>query len=63
MKFSQVLRMLLKDGWFVQRQEGSHLIMRHPTKKGQIVMTNHGSLEMGKGLQDKILKLAGLRKH
>ncbi len=61
MKFSEVLRKLLRDGWFVQRQEGSHLIMRHPMKKGQIVMTNHGRMEMGKGLENKILKAAGLK--
>ena len=62
MKYSQVLKVLFKDGWFVVRQEGSHMIMRHPLKKGQIVMTIHGSLEMGKGLQYKILKTAGIKK-
>ncbi len=33
-------------GWFVIRQSGSHMIMQHPTKKGQIVCPNHGSREM-----------------
>ncbi len=38
--------MLQKDGCFVIRQSGSHMIMQHPTKKGQIVCPNHGSREM-----------------
>lgn len=60
MKSRQLLRILFKDGWYVIRQEGSHVIMRHPVKEGQIVMTSHGSMEMGKGLQQKILKSAGI---
>ena len=53
--------MLKKDGWFIVRQKGSHMIMHHPTKKGQIVVPNHGSNEVGKGLEKKIKKDAGLR--
>ena len=30
------------------------------TKKGTIIFPNHGSQEMGKGLENKILKDAGL---
>ncbi len=32
------------------------MIMAHPTKKGQIVCPNHGSQEVGKGLEKKIKK-------
>ncbi|MBI2268798.1 MAG: type II toxin-antitoxin system HicA family toxin [Bacteroidetes bacterium] len=60
MKSSELIRTLKKDGWFVIRQAGSHMIMRHPTKSGQIVVPSHGSQEVGKGLQNKILKDAGL---
>jgi mRNA interferase HicA len=52
--------MLKKDGWVVQRQSGSHLIMIHPFKKGQISCPNHGSKKIGKGLAIKILKESGL---
>jgi len=52
--------LLQKDGWFVIRQSGSHMIMIHPTKKGQIVCPNHGSHEVGKGLEKKIKKDAGI---
>ena len=46
MKSNELIRLLQKDGWFVIRQSGSHMIMQHPTKKGQIVYPNHGSHEM-----------------
>jgi mRNA interferase HicA len=48
------------DGWFVIRQTGSHMIMEHSTKKGQIVCPYHGANEIGKGLERKIKKDAGI---
>jgi len=61
MKCSELIRLLKKDGWFVFRQSGSHLIMKHPEKDGQIVVPDHGSSEVGNGLKNKILKDAGLK--
>lgn len=60
-KSSELVRLLTKDGWFVIRQTGSHMIMVHATKKGQIVCPNHGSHEVGKGLEKKIKKDAGIK--
>lgn len=34
MKSSGLVRLLKKDGWYVIRQTGSHMIMEHPSKKG-----------------------------
>jgi predicted RNA binding protein YcfA (HicA-like mRNA interferase family) len=61
MKSSELIRLLKKDGWFVVRQAGSHMILEHPVKKGQIVCPFHGSNEVGKGLEMKIKKDAGLK--
>jgi predicted RNA binding protein YcfA (HicA-like mRNA interferase family) len=36
--------------------------MRHETKNGTIIFPNHGSQEMGKGLENKILKDAAIKK-
>ncbi len=60
MKSSEI-RILKKDGWFVIRQSGSHMIMKHPTKKNQITVPNHDSHEVGTGLANKIQKYAGLK--
>lgn len=61
MKSGELLRVLNKDGWFTLRQKGSHIILAHPFKKGQIVFPYHGSHEVGKGLEKKIKKDAGIK--
>jgi mRNA interferase HicA len=61
MKSSELVRIIKQDGWYVIRQEGSHMIMRHDTKPGQLVVPMHGSKEVGKGLAAKMLKDAGIK--
>jgi predicted RNA binding protein YcfA (HicA-like mRNA interferase family) len=61
MKCSELLRILIKDGWYVISQSGSHLKLGHPEKGNIITFPNHGSQEIGKGLEKLILKDAGLR--
>jgi predicted RNA binding protein YcfA (HicA-like mRNA interferase family) len=61
MKSSELIRLLHRDGWYDVRQKGSHITMRHPTKTEQISVPNHGNGEVGKGLENKILKTAGLK--
>lgn len=62
MKCSQLYKILIKDGWYPVSQKGSHVKMKHETKNGIIIFPNHGSQEMGKGLEKKILKDAGIKK-
>lgn len=62
MKCSELYRILTKDGWYAVSQKGSHVKMRHKIKKATIIFPNHGSQEMGKGLEKKILKDAGINK-
>jgi mRNA interferase HicA len=38
------------------------MIMIHRQKTNQLVVPNHGSAEMGKGLEKKILKEAGIKR-
>jgi predicted RNA binding protein YcfA (HicA-like mRNA interferase family) len=61
MKCSELLRLLIKDGWEVISTKGSHMKMKHPQKSGIIIFPDHGSREMGKGLEMKIRKDAGLK--
>ncbi len=61
MKSSQLVNLLKNDGWFVVRQTGSHMIMKHPNKKGQIICPFHGSHVVGKGLEKKIKRDAGIK--
>ncbi len=61
MKCSELLRLLLKNGWVVISTKGSHLKLRHPQKPGIIIFPDHGANEMGKGMERKIRKDAGLK--
>ena len=61
MKSSEFYRLLIKDGWFPVSQSGSHIKMKHDKKSGIIVFPNHGSQEVGKGLEKRLRKDAGLK--
>ena len=61
MKYSELLRLLKRNGWFEVRQSGGHVIMQHPQNEQQLTVPNHGSKEIGKGLQQKIMKQTSLK--
>lgn len=61
MKCSEAFRILLKDGWYPISQSGSHVKLKHLLKEGIIIFPNHGSQELGKGLQQKLFKKAGIK--
>jgi predicted RNA binding protein YcfA (HicA-like mRNA interferase family) len=52
----------MKDGWYAVSQKGSHIKLKHDSKDGIIIFPNHGSQEVGKGLEKKILKNAEINK-
>lgn len=58
MKCSELLRILYRDGWYVKSQKGSHVKLVHEIKIGTIIFPNHGSSEIGKGLEMNIRKKA-----
>ncbi len=62
MKCSELYRILVRSGWFPVSQRGSHIKMIHDKKEGNIVFPNHGDDEVGKRLERKILKIAGIKK-
>ena len=61
MKTNELIRKLKKAGCYLQRQgKGSHEIWYSPITEKEFVVPNHGSQEMGKGLEQKIKKDAGI---
>ena len=60
LKFSELFRALKKDGWYIVRQRGSHVLMQRHKKKGQLTVPSHASKEVKKGLLNSILKQAGI---
>ena len=56
----EAVALLVADGWIHVRTSGSHMIFKHPNKPGLIIVPQHGSKDLGKGLVKAILKQAGL---
>lgn len=55
-----LIKMIKKDGWTLDRVKGSHHIYVHPVKTGTVVIPVHrGTLAMGTA--NSILKQAGLK--
>lgn len=42
MRFREVEKILLADGWYEVAQKGSHHQYNHPTKKGKVTIPEHG---------------------
>jgi predicted RNA binding protein YcfA (HicA-like mRNA interferase family) len=40
-KVSDIIKILEKDGWFLDRQNGSHRQYKHPEKKGLVTISCH----------------------
>jgi predicted RNA binding protein YcfA (HicA-like mRNA interferase family) len=59
LKSSELISVLIADGWKEVRCKGSHHQFKHPTKQGTITVP-HPKKDLGVGLTKKILKDAGL---
>ena len=42
LRFREVEKLLLKDGWYQVKQKGSHHQYKHPKKKGKVTVPEHG---------------------
>jgi predicted RNA binding protein YcfA (HicA-like mRNA interferase family) len=62
MKVSEVLRMLLDDGWDLVATRGSHRQFKHTTKPGRVTVPGKPSDDLAPGTLNSILKQAGLKK-
>ncbi len=61
MKSSESYKKLLKAGWYEVRQSGSHKILAHDHHTNTILFPYHGSKEVAKGIENALLKQAGLK--
>lgn len=59
MKCSEFIRLAKRNGWvFIRQGKGGHEIYEKDSV--QVVIPNHGSKELGKGLEAKLRKEMGL---
>ena len=61
-KVRDILKMLRRDGWHLERQVGSHRHFRHPRKKGTVTVNGHDSDTLPHWLVGSILNQAGLKR-
>ncbi|MFR4520398.1 MAG: type II toxin-antitoxin system HicA family toxin [Fusobacterium sp.] len=60
MTSNDLIKMLKKDGWYLERTVGSHHHFKHKSKKG-IVTVPHPRKDLPQGTLNSILKQAGLK--
>ncbi len=61
MKVKEIIELIEQNGWFFDRQKGSHRQFKHATKKGTVTVAGKQSDDLPKGTQNSILKQAGLK--
>lgn len=59
----EIIKILLKNGWKLDRVRGSHHIYKNDTLGKSVPIPLHGKGELGKGLFFKILKQCGIDKN
>jgi len=61
MKIRDIIRMIEKEGWYLERQRGSHRQYKHPVKGGVVTVAGHRNDDLGPGTLNSILKQAGIK--
>lgn len=64
MKYKELIKLLETSGWYFHRMgKGDHMIYRHPTRTGSIVVAGGGKLnrDVPTGTENAILRQAGLK--
>ncbi|MGB2677949.1 MAG: type II toxin-antitoxin system HicA family toxin [Candidatus Acidiferrum sp.] len=56
----KVLRALLRNGYTIKSQRGSHAILTHP-ERGDYIWAFHDAVEIGPRMLARIAKRTGLR--
>ena len=59
-KVSEILRLIGRDGWYLDRQKGSHRQYKHPRKRGLVTVSGKPSDDLHPKTRDSILRQAGL---
>lgn len=58
-KVSEVIKMLMADGWQLKNWRGDHRYFVHPTKKGKVTVNGKPSTVLSQKLLSSIWKQAG----
>ena len=58
----EILCVLFEDGWFIHNQEGSHVQLKHPAKRGKVTVP-HPRKDLPLRTVNSIFRQAGLKNH
>lgn len=61
MKVREVIKLIERDGWQLERQRGSHRIYRHGSKQGIVVVAGARGRDVRAGTLGGILRQAGMK--
>ena len=61
MNAKQIQQILIKDGWIIKNQKGSHRQYIHELKKGKVTVPFHGKDEINPSTLKSIFKEAGIK--
>jgi predicted RNA binding protein YcfA (HicA-like mRNA interferase family) len=61
-KVRDILKMLRRDGWYLDRQSGSHRQFRHTVKPGTVTVAGKENVTLPHPTVNSILEQAGLTK-
>lgn len=62
MTVRELLKMLQKDGWELDRTRGSHRQFRHPQKPGTVTVSGHPSDDVYPKTLKSVLRQSGLER-
>ena len=60
MRVRAIVRAMKRDGWYVDRQQGSHRQFKHPTKPNRITISYPDDQDVSPSEARKMLEEAGL---
>lgn len=58
-KVREIIKMLKEDGWYLERQRGSHRQFRHTSKQGTVTVPGNENETMKQSTLNSIFKQAG----
>ncbi|MCA1622987.1 MAG: type II toxin-antitoxin system HicA family toxin [Acidobacteria bacterium] len=61
MKVKEIIKIIKKDGWFLNRTRGSHWQYKHLTKHGTVTIAGHPNDDLHPKTERSILRQAGLK--
>lgn len=61
MRFREIERIILEDGWYFKKAKGSHMQYKHLSKPGKVTIPKHCG-DLDPVTVESILKQAGINK-